>query len=169
MEEIERYLKKLKRALRTGPKIKSKIICDMRADFEIQLAEGCTAWQVIEKAGDPYEVAREFNQNYPEYPAESRAGKIRVLAAVCFAVAAVCLVSGIIGRNVCVYGSWLGSAGELRIGGANAATDIQVVSEPLTALFVYDTLIKVGAIILIAAAVFAVYLIISARKNSARR
>lgn len=82
-----------------------------------------------------------------------------VLTIVCAVLTTVCLAVGLIGRFV-----YLGSS-VAHIGGADKPTDIKVISEPISALTIYDGLTKIAIVFLLLTVFCAVYLFIKYRKK----
>lgn len=160
MGTMDKYLKQLERSLNAESSIKKKILCDMRSDFETYLAKGDTVEQIIEKMGTPEEVAREFNQNYPEYQSNKQKRQISIFTIVCAVVSAVCLSVGLIGKFV-----YLDSSRVSHIGGADLPTKIVVTGQPISALTLYDGLIKIAVGILFIVLLCACYLFIKYRKK----
>lgn len=157
---MENYLKQLEKALKVEPKIKEKIISDMRSDFEMYIAAGDTIEQIIGKIGSPEDVANDFNQNYPEYRQNKKKRKLGIFTIICTAVSAIFLSIGLIGRFVYLGGNYVS-----HIGGADLPTDIVVTSAPISALTIYDGLIKIAIGLLVVGFVCACYFFIKYKRK----
>lgn len=157
---MDKYLKKFKKALKVNSKLKKKIVSDIRADFEMHIANGNTVEQTIKKLGNPKEAAEEFNQNYPEYKVNAKKRILSILTMVFALVSIICLLIGIIGKFAYLENNQIS-----HIGGVDLPTEIFIVSEPISALTIFDGLIKISMIIFAAVILCIVYLLIKFRKK----
>lgn len=156
---VESYLRQVKKALKTEPMIKDKIISDLRSDIDNLIENGLTVEQAINKIGKPKELAADFNQNYIEYQNIKKSKTAKTLSAVLAAIAVVCLAAGTIGKTVYMQSSHFSY-----IGGTDGPTSIYVKTEPLTAFVLFDWLVKFAVVAFVVAAIlFAGYIILNCK------
>lgn len=160
MVDKEQYIKKILKYIVATDKIKERIKFDILTDIESKEESGLTMEEIVSQMGNPKEIARDFNQNYPECVYNKKKHKMSVLTIVCAVLTTVCLAVGLIGRFV-----YLGSSSVAHIGGADKPTDIKVISEPISALTIYDGLTKIAIVFLLLTVFCAVYLFIKYRKK----
>lgn len=155
---MDGYLKKLEKALKTERETKKKIIADIRSDFEMYLADGYTVKQVIEKMGSPHELANEFNENCSGHLSAVRRRRAGACAVICGVVSAACFAAGLAGRYIC-------RSEGAHIGGADMPTEIQIISEPFSAVMMSDILIAVAVFSAVSALICAGYVFMCSVKN----
>lgn len=154
------YVKKILKYIKAEGKVKERIRLDILTDIESKEESGLTIEEIMVQMGRPKEVARDFNQNYPECVDSRRRQKLRVFTIICAALSATGFAVGMIGRFV-----YLGSSSVSHIGGADRPTNIKIVAEPISAITVYDGLIRLAAVLLLITVLCVVYLVIKDRKQ----
>jgi len=163
MFAIEQYLKRLKKELKVESDIKKKILEDIRSDIDMHIKNGKTEEEVIQMLGDPRELARDFNQHYPDY-IPSKYKRIMKCAGIVMGLAAiVCLIIGLIGRN-----TFLNSEFVSNIGGVDKPSKVIVSSEPLSSLALFDGLINIAVILFVAVILCVGYLFFKSRKKGGK-
>lgn len=160
MDIVDKYLKELERKLKTDKNIKIKIVEDIRGDIERYIADGKTAAEALEMMGSPSELAAEFNGSYPEHLLKCRRQRIRGLAIVSSVAATVCLLCGVIGREI-----YLRSDLVANVGGADRPISVGVVENPRSILSLTDFLIKISLAMLGVVIVCAGYLITKKKRD----
>lgn len=156
----EQYVKKILKHIKAEGRIKERIKFDILTDIESKEENGLTMEKIILQMGSPKEVAKDFNQNYPECVYNKKRHKMSVFTIVFAVISMVCLAVGSIGRS-----TYLGSSSVAYIGGADKPTEIQIIAEPVSALTIYNGLIKAAILLLLVTALCAIYLFIKYRRQ----
>lgn len=160
MDVVDKYLKALERKLKTDKNIKSKIMKDIRGDIERYIADGKTAAEAVEMMGSPGELAKEFNSSYPDYPLKRRRRMIRGLTITSSAVATVCLLCGVIGREIYLRGDTVAN-----VGGADLPISVGIIEDPRSILVLTDFLIKISVVMFLIAIICVGYLIAKSKNE----
>lgn len=160
MDIVDKYLKELERKLKTDKNIKIKIVEDIRGDIERYIADGKTAAEALERMGSPSEVAEEFNGSYPDHSLKCRRQRIRGLAIVSSVAATVCLLCGVIGREI-----YLRSDLVANVGGADRPISVGIIENPRSILSLTDFLIKISLVMLGVVILCAGYLIAKKKRD----
>ena len=156
----EQYVKKILKHIMAPGKTKARIRADILSGIESKEEQGLTMEEIVSQMGSPREVAEDFNQNDPDSAGRRKRRRIAAVSVVFAALSAICLAVGAVGRRL-----YLGGKGLAHIGGADRPTDIKIVSEPISALTVYEWLIKAAVIFLLIAVICAVCLFIMYKRN----
>jgi hypothetical protein len=156
----EQYVKKILRHVIAADEIKERIRLDLLTGIENREESGLSMEEIISRMGSPREVAEEFNRNYPECVFQKKKRRTGRLTMAFALLTALCLAVGGIGRSI-----WLGGSSVARIGGADRPTGIRVVSEPFSALSVYEGLLRVVPVLFLLTVFFAVYFFLKYRRK----
>lgn len=156
-------MRQLNKELRTKPKIKKKIMDDIRSDIEVYIENGKTMEQIVEIIGTPKEIANDFNRNYPEYRIVRQKKKIIVFMIVCVIISLACLLLGVIGRNIFFAGGQMSS-----VGGVDLPTRVIVAVDQISTLAIYNRLIKFSFCVFGVVIICAGYLVIKTKKKGGR-
>lgn len=157
---LDKYLKQLRRKLKTDNKTKEKILSDIRSDIEIHISNGKTVEEAINRLGSPTEVAEDFNASYPEYKSNKQKRLLSIFTVICGVVALICLIIGLTGRFICINSEQVS-----HIGGADLPTQIFVNPEPISELDIFNMLIKISLAIFIVVILCAVYFIFKFKRK----
>ena len=158
----EQYVKKILKYVVATDQTKERMKLDLLTGIESKEESGLTMEEIVSQMGSPKDVARDFNQNYPECVYGKKKRKMSMFTVICAVTAAVCFAVGRIGRLVYLGGS------AAPIGGADKPTGIQVISGPFSALTIYDGLIKIAVVFLLITILSAIYLFVKDRKKSSQ-
>ena len=156
----EQYVKKILKHIIATDEIKERIKFDILTDIESKEESDLTIEEIISQIGNPKEVAEDFNKNYPECVYNKKKRKMGAFTIIFAVITTVCLVVGFTGRFVC-----LGGNSVAHIGGADNPTDIEVISEPISPLTIYEGLIKIAIVLLLITVLCAIYFFIKYRKK----
>ena len=118
---VSKYLREVEQRLRMPPETRQRVLGDIRTGIEMRQAHGVAVPEILESMGDPAELADNMNTGMKDYT--SGQSSLRYVFLILAAAGAIFLILPVL-TVLAMKGN------PAMIGGADAATQIFVVSSP---------------------------------------